>query len=286
MGEHPARPSVVSIHELGTLGGAVSQAKAVNGRGHVVGTSRDAMGRTRAFLWQEQLGIVDLKPLTGVNTSANDINDHGEIAGGGDTGFGDFHAYLLSEGTSFDLGTLGGNESEARAVNRPGQVAGHSRVAGALAKRAFFIPEPGRMVDLGTLGGATSIAHDVNDRGEVVGFAETPAGEPHAFLWTEQLGIVDLGTLGGRTSCANDINDVGCVVGVSQTAATDARGLPVTRAFLRTADGRMLDLGTLGGEHSAAAAVSEEVDGTLWIVGHSHDAAARVRAVLWAVRLG
>ncbi len=324
MGEHPARPSVVSIHELGTLGGAVSQAKAVNGRGHVVGTSRDARGRTRAFLWQEQLGIVDLKPLTGVNTSANDINDHGEIAGGGDTGFGDFHAYLLSEGTSFDLGTLGGNESEARAVNRPGQVAGHSRVAGALAKRAFFIPEPGRMVDLGTLGGATSIAHDVNDRGEVVGFAETPAGEPHpflwtsahgmrdlgtsgagasmalainnhtaivgggghAFLWTEQRGTVDLGTLGGRTSCANDINDVGCVVGVSQTAATDARGLPVTRAFLRTADGRMLDLGTLGGEHSAAAAVSEEVDGTLWIVGHSHDAAARVRAVLWAVRLG
>jgi len=324
MGEHPARPSVVSIHELGTLGGAVSQAKAVNGRGHVVGTSRDARGRTRAFLWQEQLGIVDLKPLTGVNTSANDINDHGEIAGGGDTGFGDFHAYLLSEGTSFDLGTLGGNESEARAVNRPGQVAGHSRVAGALAKRAFFIPEPGRMVDLGTLGGATSIAHDVNDRGEVVGFAETPAGEPHPFLWTsghgmrdlgtsgagasmalainnhtaivgggghallwtEQRGTVDLGTRGGRRSCANDINDVGCVVGVSQTAATDARGLPVTRAFLRTADGRMLDLGTLGGDHSAASAVSEEVDGTLWIVGHSHDAAARVRAVLWAVRLG
>src|SRR5205823_3121208 len=147
---------------------------------------------------------------------------------------------LLSEGTSFDLGTLGGNESEALAVNRPGQVAGHSRVAGAPAKRAFFIPEPGRMVDLGTLGGATSIARDVNDRGEVVGFAETTAG----------------------------------------------RGLPVTRAFLRTPDGQMLDLGTLGGEHSAAVAVSEPVDGALWVVGHSHDAAARTRAVLWSVRLG
>jgi len=87
------------------------------------------------------------------------------------------------------------------------------------------------------------------------------------------------------TSCANDVNDAGCIVGVSQTAETDRRGQPATRAFLRTPDGRLLDLGTLGGEHSSAAAIAEEVDGTLLIVGHSHDDAARVRAVLWIVRL-
>ena len=323
MGLEAARATVVSIHGLGTLGGAVSQAKAVNRLGQVVGTSRDALGRTRAFLWQEDLGIVDLKPLTGVNTSANDINETGEITGGGDTGFGDFHAYLLSEGTSFDLGTLGGNESEALAVNRRGQVAGHSRVGGATEKHAFLIPEPGTMVDLGSLGGATSIAHDVNDEGAVVGLAETRTGQPHAFLWTadgmrdlgalgaapsmalginnrgavvggsghaflwtERAGMVDLGTLGGRTSCANDINDLGCIVGVSQTGGTDARGLPVTRAFLRMPDGSMVDLGTLGGEHSSAATVSEEDGGLLRIAGHSHDAGAAVRAVLWTVRLG
>ena len=315
----------MSIHELGTLGGAVSQAKAVNRAGQVVGTSRDALGRTRAFLWQENVGIVDLKPLTGVNTSANDVNENGEITGGGDTGFGDFHAYLLSEGTSFDLGTLGGNESEALAVNRRGQVAGHSRIGGAVVKHAFLIPDPGRMVDLGSLGGAgtTSIGHDVNDEGAVVGLAETSTGRPHAFLWTaadgmrdlgalgaapsialginnrrevvggsghaflwtERAGIVDLGTLGGRTSCANDINDLGCIVGVSQTDRTDARGLPVTRAFLRTPDGSMLDLGTLGGEHSSAAAISEDDGGVVRIAGHSHDDAAAVRAVVWTVRL-
>ena len=325
MGLEAARAPVVSIYELGTLGGAVSQAKAVNRRGQVVGTSRDGQGRTRAFLWQEDLGIVDLKPLTGVNTSANDINENGEITGGGDTGFGDFHAYLLSEGTSFDLGTLGGNESEALAVNRRGQVAGHSRIAGAVVKHAFLIADPGSMVDLGSLGGggAMSIAHDVNDAGAVVGLAETRTGQPHAFLWTaadglrdlgalgaapsmalginnraevvggsghaflwtEQAGMVDLGTLGGRTSCANDINDLGCIVGVSQTGGTDARGLPVTRAFLRMPDGSMLELGTLGGEHSSAAAVSEADGGVLRIAGHSHDAGAAVRAVLWTVRL-
>jgi probable HAF family extracellular repeat protein len=328
VGEQRARAALVSILDLGTLGGAVSQGKAVNGRGQVVGTSRDALGRTRAFLWEETLGIVDLQPLTGVNTSANDINDGGEIVGGGDTGFGDFHAYVLSAGTSFDLGTLGGNESEALAVNRRSQVAGHSRSGGAPAKRAFLIAEPGTMLDLGTLGGATSIAHDLNDRGEAVGLAETKTGEPrafvwtpadgmrelgtlgaasmalginnrgevvggsgHAFLWTARDGMVDLGTLGGRTSCANAVNDTGCIVGASQTGETDPRGLPVTHAFLRTPDGSMLDLGTLGGEHSAAVAVSDAVEAQqagplLWIAGHSHDASARMRAVLWAVRLG
>ncbi len=324
MGLEAARAPVVSIHELGTLGGAVSQAKAVNRAGQVVGTSRDGLGRTRAFLWQEDLGIVDLQPLTGVNTSANDINENGEITGGGDTGFGDFHAYLLSEGTSFDLGTLGGNESEALAVNRRGQVAGHSRIAGAVVKHAFLIADPGSMVDLGSLGGggAMSLAHDVNDAGAVVGLAETSTGRPHAFLWTaadglrdlgalgaapsialginnrtevvggsghaflwtEQAGMVDLGTLGGRTSCANDVNDLGCIVGVSQTDGTDARGFPLTRAFLRTPDGSMLDLGTLGGEHSSAAAISEGEGGVVRIAGHSHDVAGAVRAVVWTVR--
>src|SRR6266536_1673254 len=279
VGLEAARAPVVSVRELGALGGGVRQAKAVNRRGQVVGTSRDGLGRTRAFLWQEDLRIVDLKPLTGVNTSANDINEHGEITGGGDTGFGDFHAYLLSEGTSFDLGTLGGNESEALALNRRGQVAGHSRAtaAGTLVKHAFFIPDPGTMLDLGTLGGATSIAHDVNDHGAVVGLSETRTGAPHAFLWTapggmcdlgalgaapsvalginnrtevvggsghaflwtEHGGMADLGTLGGRTSCANDVNDSGYIVGVSQTGETDRRGLTVTHAFLRLPDGTM-----------------------------------------------
>ncbi len=316
----------VAIVALGTLGGAVSQAKAVNRWGHVVGTSRDRQGRSRGFVWTGERGMVDLEPCAGVNSSANDVNDGGDVVGGGDTGFGAFHAYLLSEATALDLGTLGGEESEALALNRLGQIAGHSRVGGGGGggKHAFFIPEPGRMLDLGTLGGGTSVAHAVNDRGAVVGLAETSTGGPHAFrwteeggmrdlgtlgasasmalginnrgdvvggsghafLWTERAGLVDLGTLGGQTSCASDVNDGGVIVGMSQTGDTDQRGRPVSHAFLRTPDGTMVDLGTLGGAHSSAAAISEPEAGACFIAGHSHDAAGAIRAVVWKVRLG
>src|SRR6266571_3570529 len=211
--------------------------------------SRDP-ARSRAFLWKEGSGIVDLRPSTGVNSSANDINELGDIVGGGDTGFAAFHAYLLSEGTSFDLGTLGGNESEALAVNRRGHVTGHSRVAGAVVKHAFLIADPGRMVDLGSLGGAgragaLSIAHDVNDEGAVVGLAETRTGQPHAFLWTAVDGMRDLGALGAAPSMALGINNRAEVVGGSG------------HAFLWTEQAGMVDLGTLGGRTSCANDVND-----------------------------
>jgi len=177
-----------------------------------------------------------------------------------------------------DLGSLGGATSIAHDVNDRGEIVGFAETATGQAHAVLWTATHGPR-DLGTLGGPVSMGLAINNRGEVVG------GSGHAFLWTEQAGIVDLGTLGGVTSCANDVNDAGCIVGVSQTAETDRRGQPATRAFLRTPDGRLLDLGTLGGEHSSAAAIAEEVDGTLLIVGHSHDDTARVRAVLWIVRL-
>src|SRR6266480_144484 len=43
---------------------------------------------------------------------------------------------------------------------------------------------------------------------------------------------------------------------------------------------------TPAGTHSAAVALTDEEGGTFWIAGHSHDASGRMRAVLWAVRLG
>ena len=55
----------------------------------------------------------------------------------------------------FDLGTLGGSQSSATAINASGEVAGDSNVTGDAAQHAFAYtgtPGSGTMADLGTLG--------------------------------------------------------------------------------------------------------------------------------------
>ena len=74
------------IQDLGTLPGDVtSQANGMNDRGQVVGVSCDAAGSCRAFLWEDGV-MTDLNTLvapgyTGILTTAQDINDRGEITG-------------------------------------------------------------------------------------------------------------------------------------------------------------------------------------------------------------
>jgi probable HAF family extracellular repeat protein len=62
-----------------------SEAHGVNERRQVVGISCDAAGSCRAFLWQNGV-MTDLNTLVGpgytdVLTTAQDINDRGEITG-------------------------------------------------------------------------------------------------------------------------------------------------------------------------------------------------------------
>jgi probable HAF family extracellular repeat protein len=74
------------IQNLGTLPGDVySEAHGINERRQVVGISCDAGGNCRAFLWEDGV-MKDLNTLaapgyTGILTTAQDINDRGEITG-------------------------------------------------------------------------------------------------------------------------------------------------------------------------------------------------------------
>lgn len=90
------------IVDLGTLGGSISAANAVNDAGVIVGWAANASSSLRAALWDPVDGVLDLndnvEDLTGWDTlkEAHDINASGQIVGWGTTVGGDKHAFLLT----------------------------------------------------------------------------------------------------------------------------------------------------------------------------------------------
>jgi probable HAF family extracellular repeat protein len=107
--------------------------------------------------------------------------------------------------TVIDLGTLGGSESYASAINNAGQVVGTSLLSDGTFQA--FIWENNMMTGLSTLG-PESGAEDINDAGQVVGY--TYDGEyQYAFLWEN--GVMN--PIIGPGSFAYGINNTGDVVG-------------------------------------------------------------------------
>jgi probable HAF family extracellular repeat protein len=147
------------------------------------------------------------------------------------------------------LGTLGGPNARAEAINDSGQVVGWSETAHGEVRAFLWSAAAGRMQDLGIPPGwSGSFASGVNERGDVVGFGWGP-GETRAFFRSAATGRMhDLGAGGWPNLSA--LNNKG------QVAGTDTRG--AGRAFLRTEDGGRMDLGSLGGGASHARAINED----------------------------
>jgi probable HAF family extracellular repeat protein len=177
--------------------------------------------------------------------------------------------------TITDLGTLGGNESNARGINNSGQIVGYSKTNSNLGHA--FLWDRGSMVDLGTLGGDTSYATDINDFGQIAGTSFRQIGPihtPHAFLW-ENGSMTDLGTLNGISesySMAEGINNYGQIVGSSQSV------FGPTHAFLWE-NGSMTDLGTLGTNRDSSSA--SDINNAGQVVGSSQDTSGFAHPFLW-----
>ena len=86
------------------------------------------------------------------------------------------HAFLYSNGTMTDLGTLpGGLDSEGYGINASGQVVGYSEINSGSDIRAFLYSN-GTMTDLNSLidpacGWTLLDAYAINDSGQIVGTA-------------------------------------------------------------------------------------------------------------------
>jgi probable HAF family extracellular repeat protein len=185
-------------------GGAV----AINNSGQAVGFSDQSGAR----LPYSTNGVTsnNLNVLGRGYGYATDINSSGQISGV--AGFTE-RAFVWTNGTPTDLGTLGGSLSGANGINNSSQVAGSSKINGDLATHATLWVN-GIATDLGTLGGTNSYGYGINDLGQVVGRSDTASGAQHAALWINGI-ATDLGTLGGNNSFAFGINNSGQIIGWS-----------------------------------------------------------------------
>jgi probable HAF family extracellular repeat protein len=222
--------------------------------------------------------LVDLGTLPGgYNSFAQWTSANGTVVGASEngvidslTGWPEARAVLWEDGQPNDLGTFGGNESGAGAVNNRSQVVGFAtntvpdNFLGFLTQQRAALWQKGTVRDLGTVGtGTDAIATNINEHGQVAGatFTNTiidpntliPNQDP--FFWQDDgNGMQDIGTLGGGLGFPNEINNRGQVVGQSNLA-----GDAIAHGFLWE-KGVLTDLRTLGGSGSTAHWINDAGD--------------------------
>ena len=161
------------------------------------------------------------------------------------------HRYLLT-----DLGTLGGTESFAYAINDHGQIVGLARLSGDTSTHSFLYSN-GTMTDLSPLNSGsiqTVGPTGINNSGQVAS-GLVVAGVYVPSIFDSASGDVELlGSLGGVTDfgfsgVATSISNSGDAVGYSYTDTTNRH------AFLYS-NGLMTDIGSLGG-YSAALGIND-----------------------------
>jgi probable HAF family extracellular repeat protein len=227
------------ITDLGTFGGPLSYAGAINDRDQVVGfalnTTPDSFDlgdfcqnfpmptQMHAFIWH--WGVMrDLGTLGGTDSCALFINERGQVAGNSfknsivnpATGLPTLHPFMWEGDEMKDLGTLGGTLAFANGINNRGQVAGASSLADDMTFHAFLW-DKGKLTDFGTLGGLRVEAIGINEAGEFVGKADLPGSLAyHAFLAKDGV-MTDLGTQDSDPcSDAISINEKNQIVGFSE----------------------------------------------------------------------
>lgn len=298
-----------SVRDLGSLGGDAfcSDANSLNERGEIQGISENGFldpllgfNQVRAVIWKDG-EITDLGTLGGNDSWSFGINNKSQVVGMALNDIPDpfsmfgfvilsssngtqTRAFLWSDRTGMrDLGTLGGNDAWAWAINERGQILGWSytnstpNMGSGFPTLDPFFYDKGQMQDVGTLGGVVGFPIAINNHGQVIGGSST-AASPTAcwvpmhqsveffnpgcdpFLWQSGK-LIDLSsnTLDGSPQTADAISDSGEIVG-----AATFQNQPYDAYLFR--NGKAADLGHVKGDcFSEAFALNLRME----IVGNS-----------------
>jgi len=177
------------LQDLGTLGGPISAAFAINDSGQIVGYSAVPDGGPgHAFLWSQQTGMQDLGTL-GQEADAHAISSSGMVAG----------VYWVNFNTAPFLWTpTGGLEllptlpnavtSTVGGINDAGQVVGcalltNNTEAGFLWTRAAGVQDLSSLIP-NTKGFTQVCPTAINARGEIAAVGLNPKNRSHALLLT------------------------------------------------------------------------------------------------------
>src|SRR5579859_2036232 len=224
--------------DIGTLGGLDAFPGASCGNspaGVVVGgsttsiTPNPATGLPDAdpFLWRNGK-MVDLGALGGTNGYGQCMNNRGQVIGSFSLAVNPVacnfpflssigpgcHAFFWQNGAMTDLGTLGGDNSEAIWINDAGVVVGSADLPGSQTHDAVVWINR-KIHDLGTVAGdPCSRGRGLNSSGQVVGGSSDCHNFLHAFVWEEGGPTLDLNTLippgsGFQLTNAFNLNDRG-----------------------------------------------------------------------------
>lgn len=255
--------------------------------------------------WTTRYAVAELPTLGGDVAAGNSIDDLGLISGFASLeGDEAWHATAWLYGLRFDLGTLGGTNSNVPwpVKNNVGLIAGIAQtgepdpLGAQWSCRSFFPPpqhvgstclgfawEHGEMRALPTLGGHNGFATGANDRREIAGWTENDVLDPacvapfqylqfRPVLWgpgRNQLRELPL-PAGDSSGAATALNNRGQVVGISGICDRAVGRFTAAHAVLWER-GRVIDIGNLGGvAWNTPMAINERGE----VVGFSNVSAA------------
>jgi probable HAF family extracellular repeat protein len=254
------------VQDLGTLGGATTQATDINDAGQITGYSETADGELRAFLYSRGQ-LRGLGTLGGAGSLGNAINAAGQVAGFAVTPSGHTHAVVFANGSAMDLAITGG-DSVASDISNLGQVVGQR--TGSDGHNRAFAYILGVTYDLKGPAGFDSFGIALNDLGQVLGTYYDAAGS-HAFLFSALTGRKDL--VPGKVSSiygSQALNALGQVTGSFADQG-------VTHGFVYQ-NGRVTDIGGLGGDYSFGFGINAKAD----VTGVSARADGQRHAVIYS----